>query len=265
MPGYVTSTPSYPGTNMELFIILIPLFFLTAWMYASAGFGGGSTYLALLFLFHVPYTHIPKVALLCNLVVVTGGLYHYIRTRNFSLPLVIPFIITSIPFSYVGGRIPISKEWFLGLLGFSLFVAGVRMLFSNKMVSSEKEVGRNLRWFIGLPLGACLGFISGLVGIGGGIFLAPLLYFLGWGKPKQIAAASSFFIFVNYFSGFLGQWGKQASFMEMSLFLPLLLSVFLGGQMGSKLSSGRLSSLALQRMTGLVILIAAGRIFWGFI
>ncbi len=250
---------------MEIFVFLIPLFFLTACVYASAGFGGGSTYLALLLLFELPYTTIPKVALMCNLVVVAGGLYHYIRTRNLSLPLVLPFIVTSIPFSYVGGRIPISKEWFLGLLGFSLFVAGLRMFFSQRLISSEKEVSVKIRWFIGLPLGGVLGFLSGLVGIGGGIFLAPLLYFMGWGKPKQIAAASSFFIFLNSLSGLAGQWSKKTSFIETYWFLALLLAVFLGGQIGSRVSVGKLSSVTLQRVTAIIILAAAGRIFWKFI
>src|SRR3989338_646714 len=125
---------------MNTFLLLIPLFFVTAWVYASAGFGGGSTYLALLFLFQMDYAMIPKVALLCNLVVVTGGLYHYIRTRNLSLSLVLPFCLSSVPFSYLGGSTLISKESFLGLLGFSLFIAGLRMFFSQKLISVEKRV-----------------------------------------------------------------------------------------------------------------------------
>ncbi|MBI3019277.1 MAG: sulfite exporter TauE/SafE family protein [Deltaproteobacteria bacterium] len=243
---------------------------MTAWVYASAGLGGGSTYLALLFLFQfgsatLPYTALPKVALLCNLVVVTGGLYHYIRTQNFSLSLVLPFCVSSIPFSYLGGRIPISKEYFLGLLGFSLFIAGVRMFFSQKLISRESEVKKRTQWFIGLPLGALLGFLSGLVGIGGGIFLAPLLYFMGWGKPKQIAAAASFFIFVNSLFGMMGQWTKETSFINIHGFFLLLLAVFLGGQSGSRWSIGKLSSFALQRVTAILILATAGRIFWKFL
>lgn len=251
---------------MEVFIFLIPLFFITAWVYASAGFGGGSAYLALLSLFQLPYTTIPQVALLCNLVVVTGGLYHYSRTRNLSLPLVLPFCVSSIPFSYLGGHIPISEEHFLGILGFSLFAAGLWMFFPRKLALLEREVPAQISWFIGLPLGAVLGFLSGLVGIGGGIFLAPLLYFMGWGSPKQIAAAASFFIFVNSLFGIIGQWTKQTTFMELhGFFLLLLLAVFLGGQVGSRWSVGRLSFFALQRITAVLILATAGRIFWRFL
>src|SRR3989338_1635959 len=250
---------------MEVFITLIPLFFVTAWVYASAGLGGGSTYLALLFLFQFPYTTIPKVALLCNLVVVSGGLYHYIRTRNLSLLLVLPFCVTSIPFSYLGGRLLVSKEYFLALLGFSLLIAGLRMLFSQKLISKEREIETQKSWWVGLPVGALLGFLSGLVGIGGGIFLAHLLYFMGWGKPKQIAASASFFIFVNSLFGFLGQWTKEAPFVETPGFFLLLLAVFLGGQVGSRFSVGKLSSFALQRVTAFLILAADGRIFWEFL
>jgi|SRR3989338_1450676 len=250
---------------MEVFITLIPLFFVTAWVYASAGLGGGSTYLALLFLFQFPYTEIPKVALLCNLVVVSGGLYHYIRTKNLSLSLVLPFCVTSIPFSYLGGRMVIPKEYFLALLGFSLLIAGLRMFFSQSLISKERNVEKQKIWWMGLPVGAGLGFLSGLVGIGGGIFLAPLLYFMGWGSPKQIAASSSFFIFVNSLFGLMGQWTKEAAFMETSGFLFLLLAVFLGGQVGSRLSVGKLSPFVLQRITSLLILAAAGRIFWKFL
>ncbi len=238
---------------------------MTAWVYASAGLGGGSTYLALLFLFQFPYTSIPKVALLCNLVVVSGGLYHYIRSRNLSLPLVLPFCVSSIPFSYLGGRILISKEYFLALLGFSLFIAGLRMLFSQKIISKELKVEKQKSWWVGLAVGGVLGFLSGLVGIGGGIFLAPLLYFMGWGSSKQIAASASFFIFVNSLFGLLGQWTKETHFISMPGFFLLLLAVFLGGQVGSRLSVGRLSSFALQRATAFLILAAAGRIFWKFL
>ncbi|MBI2646213.1 MAG: sulfite exporter TauE/SafE family protein [Deltaproteobacteria bacterium] len=262
---------------MEVFVFLIPPFFVTAWVYASAGLGGGSTYLALLFLFQfgsetlgsatLPYTALPKVALLCNLVVVSGGLYHYIRSRNLSLSLVLPFCVSSLPFSYLGGRISISKEHFLGLLGFSLLIAGTRMIFSQKLVSSERGVTKRTSWFIGLPVGAALGFLSGLVGIGGGIFLAPILYFMGWGKPKQIAAAASFFIFINSLFGLMGQWTKEASFIDIDSyrFFLLLLAVFLGGQVGSRFSVGRLSSFTLQRITAILILATAGRIFWKFL
>lgn len=250
---------------MENLFYLLPLFFITALLYSSVGFGGGSTYLALLVLFQIPYTTLPKIALLCNILVVSGGLYHYIKTKNLSLPLVLPFILTSIPFAYLGGRIPISKEFFLFLLGFSLLIAGARMLFAKELVVKSRHIALSKGWILGLPCGAALGLLSGLVGLGGGIFLSPLLYFLGWGKPKQIAASSSFFIFVNSLAGFLGQGTKVSSDIEWEWLLPLMIAVIVGGQIGSRLSVGKLSPFSLQRITALLVLGVAIRIFWGFL
>lgn len=242
--------------------LLILLFFATALVYASVGFGGGSTYLALLVFFQIPYGMIPKVALICNILVVSGGLYHYIRTKNLSLGLVLPFVVTSIPSAYVGGRIPVSRTVFLVLLGVCLVIAGLRLLLARTLVASNRNVTPARAWMHGLPLGAALGFVSGLVGIGGGIFLSPLMYFMGWGKPKQIAASSTVFIAVNSVSGLLGQLTKTSFHVEWGLLLPLMIAVVAGGQIGSRLSVGRLSPTMLQTTTGVVVLIAAINIFF---
>lgn len=250
---------------MEPFYLLIPLFFLTALLYASVGFAGGSTYLALLVLFQVPYPAIPQTALLCNLAVAGGGLYHYHQGGHLPLRAVFPFVLASIPFAWFGGRVPVSKDVFLLLLGFSLLFAGLRLLFVRKpSADARSRRGGNI-WIPGLCAGAPLGFLSGLVGIGGGIFLAPLLYFLKWGSPRQIAAASSFFIFVNSAAGFFGQWAKNPAEARLSLLWPLLAAVILGGQIGSRVSVGRLSPIGLQRGTAVVVLSVAARIFWGLL
>lgn len=250
---------------MENLLCLVPLFFLGALVYSSVGFGGGSTYLALLVLFQVPYTTVPKIALVCNILVVSGGLYHYIRTKNLSLRLVLPFILTSIPLAYLGGRMSITREVFLMLLGLSLLIAGFRMLLGQEFVTKNTATSLLRPWIVGLPAGMILGFLSGLVGLGGGIFLSPLLYFLGWGKARQIAASSSLFIFVNSVAGLWGQMSKTASPIEWSFFLPLMTAVFVGGQIGSRLSVGKLSSLSLQRATACVVLLGSMRIFWGLL
>lgn len=241
---------------------LLPLFACTAALYASVGFGGGSTYTALLVLFQFPLLLIPKISLLCNLLVVSGGLYHYIRARQLSLPLVLPFVITSIPAAYLGGRIPVAKGTFLLLLGVSLCAAGLRMLCTPAAAARRTPLTTGKIWTIGLPIGALLGLLSGLVGLGGGIFLAPLLYFLGWGAPRQIAAASSFFIFANSLAGLLGQLTKAPIADVWPFLLPLGVAVLIGGQIGSRLGVGTLSARQLQRVTALVVLFAAGRIFW---
>ncbi len=247
---------------MEHVAFLIPLFASTAALYASVGFGGGSTYTALLVLFQVPLLLIPKISLVCNLLVVTGGLYQYIRAKQLSLSFVLPFVVTSIPCAYMGGRLPIAKETFLILLGISLCAAGLRMLCATSLVTRGTQTTPRKSWVIGLPMGALLGLLSGMVGLGGGIFLAPLLYFLGWGTPRQIAASSSFFIFVNSLAGLWGQMEKDTAVVAWPVLLPLGIAVLCGGQIGSRLSVGALSAKHLQRITAMVILFVAFRIFW---
>lgn len=250
---------------MECLPFLMPLFFLTALVYSSVGFGGGSTYLALLVLFQIPYPMIPKIALVCNIVVVAGGLYHYVRTKNLDWRSVLPFALSSVPCAYWGGKIHLSKNLFLFLLASSLLAAGLRMLLARKLVAQTRQIGTGMVWTAGLSTGAILGLLSGMVGIGGGIFLSPLLYFLGWGKPKEIAAAASFFIFVNSIAGLSGHWMKEpVSFSLEGLWL-LVVAVFFGGQIGSRWSVGKLSPIRLQQMTALLILVVATRIFWGFL
>jgi uncharacterized membrane protein YfcA len=155
---------------MEHIIYIAPLFFLTALVYATVGFGGGSTYLALLVLFNLPYESMPRVSLLCNVIVVCGGLYHYIRGGHFSIRHVLPFVVSSVPMAYLAGRIPIEKELFLALLAVSLGIAGLRLLWIQKSSAPREKISWQTAWFVGLPLGGVLGFVSGLVGIGGGIF-----------------------------------------------------------------------------------------------
>lgn len=248
---------------METIYYLIPLFFLTALVYASVGFGGGSTYLALLVLFGFSHLHIPKIALLCNLVVAAGGLYHYLRAGLLPFGKIVPFVLTSVPLAYLGGRVPISQGLFLFFLALSLAAAGVRLLLTGEPLLKTKGISPRGLWFTGLSSGGALGFLSGLVGIGGGIFLAPLLYLLGWGTGKQIAAQASFFIFVNSLAGLAGQWAKgPASF---DLILPLLLAVLAGGQIGSRMSLGFFSIASLRKITAGLILFASLRIFWGFL
>lgn len=203
--------------------------------------------------------------MLCNLVVVSGGVYHHIKTNHFSFRPVFPFIITSIPFAYWGGSILISKRAFLFLLALSLAVAGGRLLFLKEPPKEKTLPSWKMAMGIGLPLGALLGFVSGMVGIGGGIFLAPVLYFLGWGTGHQIAASASFFILVNSLFGLMGHLNKGLLLSGNEWILPLVLAVFVGGQIGSRLSVGRIFVPHLQRITALLILSVSARIFWMFL
>jgi uncharacterized membrane protein YfcA len=246
-----------------LTLLLPSLFFLTGLAYAMAGLAGGSTYLALLALFDYPYGSIPKVALLCNLVVSAGGTWHFVKAGHLDFKRIVPFLIGSIPAAYLGGRIPIGRELFTLLLGLSLAAAAARLLILDKVIEATKPPDVKNTWAVGLVSGALLGLISGLVGIGGGIFLAPVLLFLRWAGPRQAAAAASLFILVNSASGLLGQFSKGGLDIPTIHVLPLIAAAFLGGQMGSRLGAGRIPSLSLQRITGFLILTVALRLLGG--
>jgi len=181
---------------------LVILFFLTALVYACVGFGGGSTYTALLVLVGVEYQVIPVIALLCNLAVVSINLWRFKREQILSFRKLFPFLIASFPAAWIGGRVPVSEQFFTILLGLCLLFAGLRMLWPKR--TNDKKVIRKIPPAMACVIGAVIGGISGLVGIGGGIILSPILYALSWGSARQIAGACSLFIFVNSVSGLGG-------------------------------------------------------------
>lgn len=240
---------------------MIFLFLLAAALYASVGLGGGTTYIALLAAWGVPHTEIPQISLLCNMVVVSGGCFHFFRSGHGDIKRLLPFLVASMPMAYLGGRVPVSKTVFMALLGVTLFAAGVRLLMSRHVnVRLERET-RHI-WMWGLLAGAVLGLVSGLVGIGGGIFLAPILYFLRWDEAKGIAAVTSLFILLNSLTGLAGQVTKGGFTVAPSVILPLLAAVLVGGQMGSVLAVHRLTPLRIQQLTGVFILSVAVQIIW---
>jgi len=242
-------------------LVLIFLFFITAALYASVGFGGGSTYNALLVLSGADYRILPAIALTCNIIVVAGGTYAFTRAGAMRWRRLAPFLITSIPAAWAGGRIPVSETLFIGALGFSLLAAGLHLaLDRNREVEAEAApVPAALAWGVG----GGIGFLSGLVGIGGGIFLAPVLYLIRWGKPKEIAAACSAFILVNSVSGLTGQIMKLDDLNTLSLmgnYWMLFPAVLIGGQIGSRLANFGLSSLTIKRLTAVLILYVSARL-----
>lgn len=245
-------------------MILAVLFFLTAIAYSIAGFGGGSTYLALLVLFDEPLNIVRTVALLCNVAVVTFGTYHFARSGHLRLHKVLPFVVTSIPMAFVGGTIQLDETMFKLLLGGSLAVAAMRMLWLGKAIEPRTDLSVRTSWMVGLPLGALLGFLAGLVGIGGGIYLAPVLLFIGWTDAKQTAACASFFILVNSIAGLAGQAVNGIEW-DSRFILPLLIAVLIGGQIGSRIGAGTLPKVAMQRVTGVLILAVSARLLWGLL
>jgi len=233
---------------------LLPLlFFAVALVYSMVGFAGGSSYLALLILAGLPYKQVPPIALFCNVIVSVSAFWHFYRAGHFSFQKILPFIVFSIPMAFLGGRIALSKELFCLLLGFSLFVAGLRLLLPDHRFKETKIVSAQTLWLLGAPIGACLGFLSGLVGIGGGIFLSPILILMRWMNPKEAAASASFFILVNSVSGLIGQAQKAAIIPQQTLIF-FGLAVLIGGQLGARLGSYRLPRIGLQRITAILIL-----------
>lgn len=230
-------------------------FFLIALFYSMVGFGGGSSYLAILVLAGLHYQNIPPTALVCNLIVTGGGCWHFYRAGHFKLKNVLPFIMLSIPMAYFGGRILIDKDSFCVLLGIALLAVALRMFLPVERFEHAKDISWKQAWVIGLPLGALLGFLAGLVGIGGGIFLSPLLLLMHWVNIKEAAASASFFIVANSLAGLAGQLQKGAAHLEW--ILPLGLAVFLGGQIGSRMGAYQIPKLRLQQLlAGLVLYVA---------
>ena len=157
--------------------ILSILFFIIAILYSSVGFGGGSSYLALLLIWEVPYYIFPVIALSCNIIVVSGNCFNYSKAGNLNLRLLLPYIVGSIPLAFIGGSLPIEKRIFEILLFVVLTIAGFLLLFKFKLYDNKKIIYKKIPNIISIIIGGILGFISGVVGIGGGIFLSPILFY----------------------------------------------------------------------------------------
>ena len=240
---------------------LAALFFLTALLYGAAGFGGGSTYNALLVLAGTDYRAVPVVALACNVLVVSAGSWRFARAGHVDWGRIWPLFVLSIPSAWLGGRLPVAETVFVGLLAGSLLAAGLLMLWQPLW---EKEAPARLRsrWLEPVAGGA-LGFLAGMVGIGGGIFLAPLLYMLRWGPPKAIAGTCAVFILANSLSGLAGQLVKGsggAAGGALAVYWPLFPAVLAGGLIGSTLGSGRLDPKYVRILTAFLILYVAVRL-----
>ncbi len=241
--------------NNEL-LILVSCFFLIALIYSSVGFGGGSSYLALLAVVGVNLEIIRPCALICNIIVVTGGTYVFWRSGALDLRKGWPFLSASIPLAFIGGYWQIEDvRFFFTLLGSTLIIASVLLWVQPD--SSQTDRFNNRLFNAGL--GGGIGFLSGFVGIGGGIFLSPILHLLNWAEPRKISALASVFILANSLSGLAGVLTRSAS-VEWRFVVPLLIAVFLGGQIGSRLGARKFNPLYIKRITAVVIFFAAVKI-----
>lgn len=218
-------------------IALIAAFFLTALLYASVGFGGGSTYAALLALSGIDYRIMPLLALTCNIIVVAGSSVRFARQNITPWRGALMLTAIAAPAAFLGGLTPISEDFFLTLLGASLVLTGGSLLVPFGVAEGNGQRSTMARF---VPIAALpFGYLAGLVGIGGGIFLAPLLHLVRWDRARAIAATASLFILINSLFGIAGQMlknGPDGFNAAISFGLPLLIAVAIGGQIGSLLA-----------------------------
>ena len=241
-------------------IILSILFFVTAILYASVGFGGGSTYLALMLIWDIPYYIFPVIALICNIFVVSGNSFNYIKAGNLNLKLLLPYLTGSIPLAFIGGSLQIDKNLFEIFLFIVLAIAGTLLLINFKSYDDNESSYRDIPFLISILIGGILGFVSGVVGIGGGIFLSPILFLIKAAKPKHIVTAASLFIFINSISGVIGQLTKNIVLSDISNYWYLFLVVIIGGHIGNYLNLKIFPTRLLALITSVLVLFVAIRI-----
>ena len=239
--------------------LIIIFFFAVAILYSSVGFGGGSSYIAILALTGIIYTQIRATALLCNIVVVSGNVFLYYQQNKLDLKKIIPLVLFSVPFAYLGGYLKISQEFFFILLGFTLLFAAISMWITKRIVPLNKK-NIPTKKIKNAAFGGFIGFISGMVGIGGGIFLAPLLHLTNWDRPKRIAATASLFILVNSIAGLMGQYSNPDFIINWPLTSVLLVTVFIGGRIGNTISNQLFSPIQLKKATAILIAFVSIRV-----
>lgn len=245
-------------------MVWLPLgFFVTALLYASVGFGGGSTYSALLTLVGFDYRLLPLVSLACNVVVVSGSTLRFARSGVMPWRRALTISLVAAPLAFLGGLTPIRQATFLFILGLSLVAAGLALLLPR---APEAEARPHPLARTMALAAAPLGYLAGLVGIGGGIFLAPLLHLTRWARAREIAATTSLFILINSLSGLAGQLAKNGvdRFGEaLAGAMPLLVAVVLGGQLGSVLAIRFLPERVIRWLTAALTVWAGSRLLLG--
>jgi hypothetical protein len=222
-------------------------------LYSSVGLGGGSSYTAILAIFSINYLAIPTISLTLNLFVTTIGSLTFILKRHVRLNLLLPFLLSSMPLAYFGGTLHLPKNIFLWILWASLVFVIVR-IYLVEQVDFKFDLSRRQQLFISIVTGMLLGFIAGVVGIGGGIYLVPLILVLGLGNAKQAAACGAIFVWVNSAVGLSARFVHQP--IDLNEYLPLIAAVIAGGLLGSYLSASHYSTRTIEKVLGLVVVIA---------
>ena len=242
-------------TAPSIFFLCL-LIFLVAFCYSSVGHGGASGYLGVLSFFPFSQAELASTALLLNILVAGTSFTSYKKAGHFRWPLLYPFLLSSVPMAFLGGMIHLSTKNYSYLLAAVLLFAAFRLNITVQ--PKEKQTSSSNLW-LALTAGAGIGLISGMIGIGGGIFLTPLLLFSNWATVKESAAVSAPFIVVNSAAGLAGRFLKGK--LVMGMMFPFLFSAFLGGCFGSYLGANRFTNPILRRILGMVLLLAALKLF----
>ncbi|NIR14627.1 MAG: sulfite exporter TauE/SafE family protein [Desulfobacterales bacterium] len=232
---------------------LAGLFFLIAFVYSSVGLGGGSSYTALMAVFGMNTLEIPMISLTLNLFATSVGSYNFIRNKHARLRLILPFLISSIPMAYVGGALQLPKEIFYWVLLISLLLVAAR-IYIWEQTTVKLNLGQAAKLVISFLIGSVLGLIAGIVGIGGGIYLVPIIIILGLGTEKEAAACGVIFVWINSLSGLIARF--QYNPIDLTSHIPLISAVLIGSALGSFMGSFKYSPKTMQRILGIVIIIA---------
>lgn len=242
--------------------LLAALFALTAALYASVGFGGGSTYTALLILFGTPLALVPAISLACNIIVVSGGTLRFARARELPWAKALPLVGVAAPLAFLGGLTPVKEGVLVYLLGGSLLVSAL-LLFAQPQSAQPRQLPRAILY----PVAGALGLLAGIVGIGGGIFLAPILHLIRWAEARAVAATASLFILINSLFGLAGQLIKgqgSALAATVAAHWPLLVAVLIGGAIGTHVAIRIANPALLRRSTALLVGFVAVRLLTGW-
>jgi hypothetical protein len=232
---------------------LAALFFIVAFTYSSVGLGGGSSYTALMAIFGMNIMAIPMISLSLNLFVTTVGSFNFLRNKHGKIKLILPFLISSMPMAYLGGTLKLPKEIFYWVLLVSLIFVALRLYFW-KSATINLDIDQKGKIIISLIAGSVLGLVAGIVGIGGGIYLVPLIIILGLGTEKEAAACGAIFIWLNSFSGLLSR--LQYNSIDLTEYIPLIIAVLVGGFLGSFMGSFKFSPKSMDKILGVVIIVA---------
>ncbi len=233
--------------------LLALLFFVVAFVYSSVGMGGGSSYTALMAIFGLSISVIPMVSLVLNLFVSTIGSYNFLRNKHGRMHIVAPFLISAIPFAYVGGALHLEKEVFLWVLLVSLVLVAVR-IYLWEDTGFRFDLTHKQKIIISLVAGSILGLVAGIVGIGGGVYLVPLIIMLNIGSPKEAAATGAIFVWAVSLSGLISR--LQYNSINLMEYVPLIIAVVVGGFLGSYMGSFKFSPKTLEKTLGVIILLA---------